>query len=128
VVTINDHQRFGALLKDRRNVKEISIRPLAEKLNISPGHYCDIESGRRSPPDRDFLDALVTHLHLHYEDKQTLYDLWGKARSASPPDLTDYINESAAARIALRLAKEKATDADWKRFVQQLEEKEQLPS
>jgi hypothetical protein len=50
--------------------------------------------------------------------------LWGKARSASPPDLTEYINESKAARIALRVAKEKASDADWQRFVDQLVRKE----
>jgi len=121
---MNDYQRFGAFLKDRRNEREISIRPLAEKIGISAGHYCDIESGRRSPADRDFLDALVVHLLLNDVDKQTLYDLWGKARSASPPDLTEYINESKAARIALRVAKEKASDADWQRFVNQLEGKE----
>jgi len=121
---VNDYQRFGAFLKDRRNEHEISIRPMAERVGISAGHYCDIESGRRSPADREFLDAVVGILNLNSEDKQTLYDLWGKARSASPPDLTEYINESKAARIALRIAKEKASDADWQRFVNQLEGKE----
>jgi len=124
MILLNDYQRFGAFLKDKRNEKEVSIRPLAEKIGISAGHYCDIESGRRSPADRDFLDALITHLHLNDADSQTLYDLWGKARSASPPDLTEYINESKAARIALRVAKERASDADWQRFVKQLEGKE----
>ncbi|MCL1862150.1 MAG: hypothetical protein FWF78_01120 [Defluviitaleaceae bacterium] len=70
------------------------------------------------------MDSVVEVLRLNNEDKQTLYDLWGKARSASPPDLTEYINESKAARIALRIAKEKASDADWQRFTRQLEEKE----
>ena len=120
---MNDYQRFGAFLKDKRNAKEISIRPMAELLGISAGHYCDIESGRRSPADREFLDMLASILQLNDEDKQALYDLWGKARSASPPDLTEYINESEAARIALRVAKEKASDADWQWFVNQLEGK-----
>jgi transcriptional regulator with XRE-family HTH domain len=121
---LNDHQRFGAFLKDRRVEREISIRPMAERVGISAGHYCDIESGRRSPSDREFLDAIVGVLRFSDEDKLSLYDLWGKARSASPPDLTEYINESSAARIALRVAKEKASDADWQRFVNQLEGKE----
>jgi transcriptional regulator with XRE-family HTH domain len=97
---------------------------MAEKIGISAGHYCDIESGRRSPADREFLDKIIDILHLYNEDKLTLYDLWGKARSASPPDLTEYINESKTARIALRVAKEKANDADWQRFINELEGKE----
>ena len=121
---MNDYQRFGAFLKDKRNAREISIRPMAERIGISAGHYCDIESGRRSPADREFLDVVIDILRLDDEDKQTLYDLWGKARSASPPDITEYINESKAARIALRVAKDKASDADWQRFVNQLEGKE----
>jgi transcriptional regulator with XRE-family HTH domain len=123
-VTLNDYQRFGAFLKDKRNEREISIRPMAEQVNISAGHYCDIESGRRSPADREFLDTVIGILHLNDEDKQAFYDLWGKARSASPPDLIEYINGSKAARIALRVAKDKASDADWQRFVNQLEGKE----
>ena len=121
---MNDCQRFGAFLKNKRNTQEISIRPMAEKVGISAGHYCDIESGRRSPADRDFLELVIAILNLNDSDKQTLYDLWGKARSASPPDLTEYINESQAARIALRVAKEKASDADWQRFVDELTGKE----
>jgi transcriptional regulator with XRE-family HTH domain len=97
---------------------------MAEQIGISAGHYCDIESGRRYPADREFLDKIINILRLNDEDKLTLYDLWGKARSASPPDLTEYINESKAARIALRVAKEKANDADWQRFISELERKE----
>ena len=97
---------------------------MAERVGVSAGHYCDIESGRRSPADREFLDAVISILGFGDDDKQTLYDLWGKARSASPPDLTEYINESKAARIALRVAKEKASDADWQRFINQLEGRE----
>jgi len=115
---------FGTFLKDKRKEKEITIRPLAEKIGISAGHYCDIESGRRSPADREFLESIISILSLNDEDKQTLYDLWGKARSASPPDLTEYINKNKAARIALRVAKDKASDADWQRFVDELERRE----
>ena len=121
---MNDYQCFGAFLKNKRNEREISIRPMADMISISPGHYCDIESGRRSPADPDFLETVISILNLNDGDKQALYDLWGKARSASPPDLTEYINESQAARIALRVAKEKASDADWQRFVDELKGKE----
>jgi len=123
-VQVNDYQRFGDFLKGKRNEREIPMRPMAESVGISAGYYGDIESGRRCPVDREILDSIIAILKLNDEDKLTFYDLWGKARSASPPDLTEYINDSKAARIALRVAKDKASDADWQRFVDQLEGKE----
>ena len=122
--TMNDRQAFGSFLKSKRNDRGITVRAMAEKIDVAVGYYCDIESGRRTPIDLAFLDVVIRVLQLGDGDKLTLYDLAGKARSAAPPDLTEYINDSEAARIALRVAKEKASDADWQRFVNQLEGKE----
>lgn len=121
---VNDKQIFGAFLKSKRHGKEIAVRTMADKLNMAVGYYCDIESGRRPPNDIDFLDAVIKVLMLGDKDKETLYDLAGKARQAAPPDLTEYIKDSKAARIALRVAKEKASDEDWFRFMNELERKE----
>ena len=121
---MNDRQIFGDFLKAKRNSREITVRAMAEAVSVAVGYYCDIESGRRSPLDLDFLDRIITTLRLTDEDRETFYDLAGKARSAAPPDLTGYINNTAKARIALRVAKEKATDEDWQRFINDLERKE----
>ena len=121
---MNDYQRFGDFIKRKRNEREVPVRPMAELVGLSAGYYGDIESGRRCPVDREILDSIIDVLKFNDEDKLSLYDLWGKARSASPPDLTEYINDNKAARIALRVAKDKASDADWQRFVNQLEGKE----
>jgi hypothetical protein len=56
--------------------------------------------------------------------RKAFFDLVGKAREALPPDLTGYINTTERARIALRVAKEKATDEDWQRVINALERKE----
>lgn len=53
---MNDYQKFGPFLKSKRNNQEIAVRIMAERVGISAGHYCDIESGRRSPAERDFLE------------------------------------------------------------------------
>jgi transcriptional regulator with XRE-family HTH domain len=121
---MNDRQLFGAYLKEKRNAQEITVRAMADKVDVAVGYYCDIESGRRSPIDLAFLDKIISFLRLSDEDKQTFYDLAGKARSAAPPDLTGYINDNKAARVALRVAREKASDEDWQRFVSELERKE----
>ena len=123
-VFMNDRQLFGAFMKKKRNEREITVRAIAEQVSVAVGYYCDIESGRRSPLELEFLDKIIDILKLSDEDKQTFYDLAGKARSAAPPDLTGYINDSKPARVALRVAKEKATDEDWQRFINDLNRKE----
>ena len=120
---MNDRQIFGAFLKSKRNEREIPIRMMAELVGIKPGYYNDIESGRRTPIELELLDKITETLNLLDEDRETFFDLAGKARSAAPPDLTGYINESKKARIALRVAKDIATDDDWERFIQDLEKK-----
>ena len=122
---MNDRQIFGAFLKEKRNERVITVRAMAELVGVKSGYYSDIESGRRSPIDLEFLDRIITVLNLSDEDSKKLYDFAGKAREAAPPDLTGYINNTSKARVALRVAKEKASDEDWQRFINELERKEQ---
>ena len=121
---MNDRQAFGAFLKSKRNERVITLRVMAEKIGIGYGYYSDLESGRRTPKDLAFLEKIVTALNLSDEDSRMLYDLAGKAREALPPDLTGYVNTTERARIALRDAKDKATDEDWQRFINDLERKD----
>ena len=121
---MNDRQLFGAFVKSKRNGRGVTLRAMAESLGIGYGYYSDIESGRRTPIELALLEKIVEAMRLSDEDSKTLYDLAGKAREAVPPDLTGYINTTERARIALRVAKEKATDEDWQRFINDLERKE----
>jgi transcriptional regulator with XRE-family HTH domain len=121
---MNDRQLFGAFLREKRNRKEITLRAMAEAIGIGYGYYSDLESGRRTPLDIIFLNKIINVLQLSNEDGQKLYDLAGRAREAAPPDLTGYINTTEKARVALRVAKEKASDADWQKFIDDLERKE----
>ena len=121
---MNDRQVFGAFLKEKRNARLITVRAMAELIDVTPGYYSDMESGRRTPLELELLDKMIKVLNLSDDDKKTLYDLAGKAREAAPPDLTGYINNTPKARIALRVAKESATDEDWEYIAKYLERKE----
>jgi transcriptional regulator with XRE-family HTH domain len=123
VVTMNDRQILGAYIKDRRNSRGITVRAMADMIDMGYGLYGDMESGRRCPADLETLDRIIEALRLPEDESKKLYDLAGKAREAAPPDLTSYINNTNKARVALRVAKEKATDEDWERFTQYLESK-----
>jgi transcriptional regulator with XRE-family HTH domain len=112
---------FGRFLKEKRRLREIPVRMMAELSGVSPGYYSDIESGRRNPPDREILDAMINALRLPDEDRITIYDLAGKARSEAPPDLSEYINEYEEVRVALRLAKDAGDTQIWSKFINFLE-------
>jgi len=120
---MNDRQVFGAFLKEKRNVRLITVRAMAEMLDVGGGYYSDIESGRRCRNEIGFLDKIIAVLRLSDEDSKTLYDLAGKAEAEAPPDLTGYINDTPKARVALRVAKESATDEDWDYFAKYLKGK-----
>jgi transcriptional regulator with XRE-family HTH domain len=114
---------FGTFLKSKRKDREITVRAMAEKVRLAVGYYCDIESGRRYPPDREILERMMDALLLPDEDRKVLYDLAGRARSEAPPDLPGYINEYEPVRVALRLAKDKGSMDDWRRFISDLNRK-----
>ena len=112
---------FCRFLKEKRRMKEITVRAMADSVGVSPGYYSDIESGRRNPPDRGILDRMIAALTLSDEDRITFYDLAGKARSEAPQDLSEYINEFQEVRVALRMAKDTGDPHVWKKFINYME-------
>lgn len=87
---------FGEFIAAKRRGKEITSLQASERIGISPSYYCDIERGRRNPPDRETLERLVVALQLVGNDIDTFYDLAGKARGS---------------------------EDDWRRFVRDLEQR-----
>ena len=111
---------FGDFISAKRREREITAAQMAEALDLSPGYYCDIEKGRRKPPEKALLITLIDMLKLSSDDIHTFYDLVGKARSEAPPDLPEYINKYQVVRVALRLAKERGNTDDWHGFIKTL--------
>lgn len=116
-------KNFGEFIAEKRFEQAITVRAIAEMIGVSPGYYNDIEKSRRNPPDREILAKLIAALHLKEDDCIVFFDLAGKARSEISPDLPDYIMENDVVRVALRIAKEKASPDDWQRFIDELEKK-----
>ena len=117
------YKSFGDYLSEKRRERMITSLQMAEYAGISPGYYCDIEKSRKAPPDREILDKIIAVLNLSDEDRDIFYDLAGRARSGVSPDLPDYIMANEEVRVALRIAKEKASADDWKQFIDRLERK-----
>lgn len=120
---MNDLLGFGKLIADKRKALGITLRGMAAELGIAPAYLSDIEKGRRYPPDMDKLMQIASILKLTEDEKHTMFDLAGEGKNTISPDLPEYIMSSEKVRVALRKAREVATDEDWEEFVKKLTDK-----
>lgn len=118
-----DNLKFGEYIAKKRIGQGITLRGMADQLEITAAYLSDIEKGRRNPPDKPLLEKMADKLSIVGEEKDLLFDLAGKGRNEVAPDLPDYIMASEVVRAALRTAKGVATEDDWQQFIKKLQEK-----
>lgn len=117
-----DNIKFGEFVSNKRKAQKITLRKMAELLDISPTYLSDIEKSRRNPPDIDMLKKVSRILNLTEEEKYKMFDLAGEDRNEVSPDLPEYIMEKPVVRAALRKANRKgATDKEWEEFINKLD-------
>ncbi|WPC43850.1 helix-turn-helix domain-containing protein [Clostridium sp. JS66] len=121
---MNNILGFGKFIADKRKSLGITLRGMAAELGIAPSYLSDIEKGRRYPPDMDKLMLIVKILKLTEDEKHKMFDLAGEGKNTISPDLIEYIMSFAKVRLAIRKARELATDEDWDEFVKKLNDKE----
>ena len=116
-----NNQNFGEFLQTKREQHKITLRQLAEKLDLSAPFLSDVEKGRRNSLDMDRLVMLRQILNLSDEEYETMLNLAGKQRKTVAPDLPEYIMERDYVSAALRTARDlDAGEAEWQRFVEEL--------
>jgi len=123
---MDEQMSFGDFLQQRRS-SMMRQKVLAEKLGITVSYLCEIENGRKDPPQYELVVKIADVLNLKGTDRERFFDLAGKGRNEVSPDLPEYIMNSDVAdtvRMALRTAKSsKASVQDWLDFVQRMQSK-----
>jgi len=119
---------FGKYIRQKRLTSEpyISLRKMAELLNLSPVHMSNIETGRDAAPKKEVLDNIAVILKLDKQEQERLYDLAAESKNytAIPGDLPEYITAHEYAKVALRVAKDvDATDQEWIEFIEKLKKR-----
>lgn len=121
---------FGRYVEKKRKKIGLTLRGLANELEIAPAFMSDIEKGHRYPPGKEKLFLMAKSLHLNEEETYELFDLAGKEReNAISPDLPEYIMNTDKARVALRTARNKSFgDKEWMKIIEMIEnyEKEKI--
>ena len=100
------YRNFGEFITKKREDKNITLRDMAKRLDITPPYLSDVEKDRRNPFDLEKLNQLAQILGLSEEDKVLMLDLAGKKRGEVPPDLPSYIMERDYVSVALRAARD----------------------
>ena len=109
---------FAQYITEIRERHRITLRQMAEKLDVSPAYYSDVEKGRRNPLSLEKLELFASVASMTEEEKTIMFDLAGKGRSEVAPDLPDYIMNRDYVSAALRTARDlKADQSDWEEMV-----------
>lgn len=112
---------FGEYLTAKREEKDITLRELARKLEVSAPFLSDVEKNRRAPLTQERLEKLAEVLSLSAEEKAEMYDIVGRQKGSVAPDLPEYIMERDYVSAALRTARDlDAGEAEWAKFVEDL--------
>ena len=128
IAEMSDGLTFGSFIRSKRLESEpyISLRKLAELLDISPVYMSNIENDRNPAPKDDILEHMAQLLRLDKQEREQLFELAAKSKTytAVPGDLPEYISANELARVALRVAKDvDATDKEWTEFIEKLKKR-----
>ena len=119
---MEDELYFGKYIRQKRLEKHTPALDIARYLGISNPHWCDIEKGRRKPPELEKLEELAKFLKLTNEERATMLDLAGKYSGQPAEDISQWIMAVPGLSAALRTAKENKLEdgEDWNEMVNEM--------
>ncbi len=121
-----EYSNFGDFIAKKREEKEITLRKMADLLDISAPYLSDVEKDRRNPFDMDRLEQLSNILLLSEEEKEIMLNLAGDKRESVAPDLPEYIRGRDYVSAALRIARDlDAGEDEWQKFIADLKKRKE---
>lgn len=109
---------FADFVKKKREEKGLSIRALANLIDVSAVYLSDIEAyNRPAPRKQGVLDSLSLQLGLSEEEEKYLQRAALASRSE---DLDIYLKDQPRVCLALRMAQElpdDVMDQEWEKFI-----------
>lgn len=118
---MTDKAVFGQFISEKRIQRSMTLKELANKMDISDAYLCQLEKGERISPSLHIVEQLIIHLGMNYTEKCAIYDLYASVNDTISPDIERYIKENAIITKVLRTAiQNNANDADWQDIIDRL--------
>lgn len=124
---MSENNLFGAFLRDKRIQKELSLRELSQKINLSHSYLSSVENGRKSPPSNKVLLEIAKALMLDTESRELLFDIAAKEKELQnsdynlPADISKYLFDTEIAKSFIREAdKHGYSNEYWSTLLQQI--------
>lgn len=122
---MNAKTSFGHYLTQKREVKGITLRRMAELLHVSAPYLSDVEHDRRNPLELEKLNLAMDILELTEDEREQMLNLAGRGRNTVAPDLPEYIMDRDYVSAALRKARDVgAGEEEWLKFIEELKKRE----
>lgn len=124
---MSENNLFGAFLRDKRIQKELSLRELSQKINLSHSYLSSVENGKKSPPSNKVLLEIAKALMLDTESRELLFDIAAKEKELQnsdynlPADISKYLFDTEIAKSFIREAdKHGYSNEYWSMLLQQI--------
>ena len=124
---MSENNLFGAFLRDKRIQKGLTLRDLAQKINLSHSYLSGVENGKKSPPSNKVLFEIAKALTLDTESRRLLFDVAAKEKEykhadySLPADISKYLFETEVAKSIIREAdKQGCSNEYWNKLLQQI--------
>ena len=120
---MNNHElTFGDFISQKRKDLRITLKDMADRLNISSPYLSDVEKGKRDSFDLERLNQIAKILNLDEEESSIMMDLAGKQRNTVAPGLPEYILKTKGLSVALRKARDlDVKEEEWIKFIEEIE-------
>ena len=117
-------------LREKRLQKEISLRELAKKLDVSHSYLSYVEHGIKPPPNDNHLLKIADALTLEPESKRLLFDIAAETKQLCngnyqvPADISNYLQNTEEAKNFIRKADELGYSNEfWKELLLELKKR-----
>lgn len=124
---MSENNLFGAFLRNKRIQKELSLRELSQKINLSHSYLSSVENGKKSPPSNKVLLEIAKALMLDTESRELLFDIAAKEKELQnsdynlPADISKYLFDTEIAKSFIREAdKHGYSNEYWSMLLQQI--------
>jgi transcriptional regulator with XRE-family HTH domain len=118
--------QFGGLLKGFRLRAGFGLRKFAAMMEMKPSNLCDLEYGRRHPPeDQEKLIDLAETLGLvrGSEDWETFFDA-ARAPDQFPADVQHLASRAAVPALLRTIDDRRLSDHDIQRLIKEIEDRQ----